>query len=69
MLLVAINLQSTICTSADLLFHHTISMTMMDNDDVKIVSDVLDDVQPKEREKEREWEKEREEKKKKSLYF
>lgn len=64
MLLVAINLQSTICTSADLLFHHTISMTMMDNDDVKIVSDVLDDVQPKEREKKREWEKEREEKKK-----
>lgn len=67
MLLVAINLQSTICTSADLLFHHTISMTMMDNDDVKIVSDVLDDVQPKEREKKREWEKEREEKKRKKV--
>lgn len=69
MLLVAINLQSTICTSADLLFHHTISMTMMDNDDVKIVSDVLDDVQPKEREKERVRERERRKKKEKKFLF
>lgn len=34
-------------------------MTMMDNDDLKIVSDVLDDVQPKEREKERERQREK----------
>lgn len=40
-------------------------MTMMDNDDVKIVSDVLDDVQPKEREKERKREKKRKKRKKK----
>lgn len=39
-------------------------MTMMDNDDLKIVSDVLDDVQPKEREKERERQREREKEKK-----
>lgn len=47
-------------------------MTMMDNDDLKIVSDVLDDVQPKEREKERERQRERErerKERKKSLFL